>query len=67
MVAASLLIARTVGDRPGRTAITGPAAFAQVPPFFVVISPSGPGPAVVSATATGAVLGYVTVHGRPGF
>jgi hypothetical protein len=61
VVAASLLIARTVGDRPGRTAITGPAAFAQVPPFFVVISPSAPGPAVVSATATGAVLGYVTV------
>jgi hypothetical protein len=61
VVAASLLIARTVGDRPGRAAITGPAAFAQVPPFFVMISPSGPGPAVVSATATGAVLGYVTV------
>lgn len=61
VVAASVLIARTVGDRPGGTPLTGPAAIAQVPPFFVMISPAGTGPAVVGATATGKVLGSVPV------
>jgi hypothetical protein len=63
VIAASLLIARTVGDRSGGTAATGPEAIAKVPPFFVMIGydQPAPAPAIVSASATGAVLGSVPV------
>ena len=61
VVAAALLVARAVGGRPGGTAPAGSGAIGQVPPFFVMISQDEPGPAVVSATATGAVLGSVPV------
>jgi hypothetical protein len=61
VVAASVLVTRMVGERQGGTAATGPAAIAQVPRFFVMIRPVGAGPAVVSATATGKVLGVVPV------
>jgi hypothetical protein len=63
VLAGSLLVARTVRNQPGGTAAPGrgAAAFAQVPPYFVMIGQEVPGPALVSATATGAVLGSVPV------
>ena len=68
VVSASVAIARTVASGPGSgharppAAGLGPRAIAQVPTFFVSLtSNNDTNPAVVSATATGQVVGIVPV------
>jgi hypothetical protein len=68
VVGASVAIARTMASGPGsghvrpHSAGRGPGAIAQVPKFFVSLASDGfSKPAVVSATATGKVLGSVAV------
>jgi hypothetical protein len=64
-IAISVAIAGTVGSHARRPAASTPAAFRQVPRYFVALTghavPDQGERAEVAATATGAVLGSVTV------
>jgi hypothetical protein len=69
VVAVSLAVSNTVGlNRARRPATRPPAAFAQVPPYFVTLTgkalPNEGQHAEIVATATGAVLGQVTAPKR---